>query len=793
MADQNIRIKLFLDKSPAEKADKEYHAGTRTRIKQSESEFKKSEKAKRDYQDYLAKDAIREAVKQLKEIEAAQKKSLKEQVENDRKAFAEIVKIGKQAAKEKAAEERKSLADAMKMARERVAEERKILREIVAEARKAAREKASEERKSLREKVAEERRSLRESASEARKAARELLAQSREKAKAEKEYARDVAKAEAEGKKAALKMLADITKATRASVAESRKIGKEAALDDKKAIQARKDGLNAYHKSAIWYANENRKKLDEQADAAKKLDGRFVDGIKTLGTFALGMAGISTASSVFSEISANFQRIKQNALDATGVLQGYREALKELAALKGNTGNTGKEMVSDLQFRAQTAQTRDASIAFQSAAIGSGEGIIDTNDIKKNISPEEFKKSLVFGGKLQTVTNGSPDVLGEVMGNMPRLMGGRQDAASVANQVSRVYELLKPGSSSLASGFRQFNEAAPYISNGILSIEEAASMQAGYSNINKDGAATMVDQAVRATTGSITRNRKVRGIEGANNAGTAKYLRGIGATVGMKPFEMLKLMKADIAAQQAKAKAEGREFNPASYLTGKGYGNQEDMMAVLGFNVEGWDKTFAPKMADKDLGKKGMADVEARLAHDPSSVARRADITDELGQMAPGIGKEGINSYYRAAYNKLKVGNQNFAAAPKFDEVRTQTGFNPNEMYFANMLQTEFSNILEGEAGRVGVPSGRRTTRTGAYGAASTEIKQNYSDEEAMGLLEDIQRKGGGTLEDLLKKLTDQTALMLKNSNVVTNIAVDNHGKKPIGAGNPAGQAARVP
>ena len=554
----------------------------------------------------------------------------------------------------------------------------------------------------------------------------------------------------------------------------TRQATKEKAEAEKKAFQEWKAVQDVQHKLAMQAWKEQQK-------GTAQVNSSIIDAATSVASFGAGMLGLSSATAVINQISENWQRIKQNVLDATGVLQGYRESLLELAALKGNTGQTGKELIDNLKFRAQTGQTQQNSIALQEAAIGVGGGAVDTDKIKKNISQDEFNKAMVFAGKMQAVEGGSADAYGAMVGSLPSLMGGRQDAKSVANQMGRLYEIMKPGGYSLSSGMKQFGQAAPYIKAGITTVDEAAALQSMYSVNERDQAGTRVDQLMRATVGSLERNRHVKGVEGSNNIGTAEYLKGLGAKGGMKPQEIAMLVQQDLAKQKA---AQGADFNPMGYLQGKGYGNQEDLLSLINFDTTRWKDTYAPMLGDAKLAQKGTGAVDERLSKDQAFITRRSQYAEELGKMAPGIGKEGVTSLYRAAYGKLKAqnGGKDYGGMGSFEETMNPawnqdwlTGYNAS-------LKSEVSNMLESEAIKYGIdPKRPMKAVSGGVGGRGVSIKDNYGDDQASQLLGQIQAKGGGTLENLISEMVALQTKALQEAEKQTAIAREQAKPAPIG------------
>lgn len=440
---------------------------------------------------------------------------------------------------------------------------------------------------------------------------------------------------------------------------------------------------------------------------------------KAVGSFAFQMLGLNSIQSIVGTIADNFQRAKDRAMDAAKFVQDYREALLELAALKGQLGETGKTVAEELKFRGKTLQTANQAREFQLGALGTGQAAMDTAAEKKLIAPGEFQKALVLGGKFQAVENESAETHGRLIGSIPTLFGRRMTGQEVFQKEQQLFNINQPGGSSFGSAMDQYLKNAPLVTSGILTPERSLALQSAYSIANPGGAGTNVQQFTRATAGGLGRMRGMQGIDGEPNEKWAQYLRRIGATDQMDPLQIGDKIAEDLDKEEAKATSGGKKFNPLLYIQTHGMGNMEDANALLayrGFRNESLKNTFLPLAERTPTAQEAIGPIE-RARRDVVFQGRRADISDELAKFNPGAGKEEtLNNLFRLSFNRLQGNNE---VEGTYKQVMDAPFYSPTEFMYGYRAKTEMEaqNQLAKEARRVGVnpniPVFMRQTATG--------------------------------------------------------------------------------
>lgn len=715
MAEKDLLLNLKMDKRHAEEASREFFARQKDRRKTDLSDDEVAERAKTQF--------LRRELKQRVDALAA---SAKTSVEQARDAAKQEAEAAKQAAKQKT-EAAKQAAQAAKQAAREAAEAAKQAAKQEAEAAKQAAAEAARARVESEKRAAVETHRLRLDGQ------RRFVDMTRDE---QREYVR----------------------AELAKISAARK-----TAGDTKSL------LNEEHRLKTWMWRDERDALGEREKQYSSVADAIKGGVVQVGSFVAGMAGFSSLTSIVDQFAENWRRLKQNVVDATGVLQDYRRDLLELATLKDRAGRTGEEMADNLRFRALTGQTAAQATQFQMEAIGAGEAAVDTADSKRKISKSEFDAAMIDFAKMQVVHGGSASAYGGTLGLLANLGDERKTAEGLSTEMGALYKIAQPGRfSNTSQAFDQFAKGAGYVKSGVLSPREVMALTSSYSIEEPDAAATRVDQLVRATVGSLGRDKRVRAPEGVDVTGTAEYLKSIGAAVGMKPQQIAAMIKKDVAAKKAAAEGKGEAFDPYVYLQSHGYGNMEDLKSLMNFDTTRWEQTYAPMLRDANLGKGVMADVDDRLGKDASFVGGQAAQAAEIAETTAGLGSEARVTFERAAYARLKSrnGGRDFAGMPKFEEaVNPGIGASiagaigiptPSAAYYAS-IKEEMSNILEEKAKAVGIDPRRpmRAVGGGGGGASASFVPGTYGDEQADSLANEIMRRGGGDLRGVLQEVAD--------------------------------------
>lgn len=385
--------------------------------------------------------------------------------------------------------------------------------------------------------------------------------------------------------------------------------------------------------------------------------GKQMSGVAAQFTF-LGLAQQGIAM-----LAQSFQQMQQSVVHATEALAEQREKLAELAALKGLLGMSTEAMRQDLGFRAQTLQTAAEARSFQESALGSGQSSIDvvdkvTGKVTKQgfISQEEMDRAMLLGGKFQAVEGGDAAAHGQLVGMLPMLMGRRVTGEEVAAKEQQLYNISQPGGASYSSMMAQLMKQAPLTTSHIFKdVADQLALTSMFTLTNKEGGGDMVQQFTRGTVGALGKMRGVKGFEGADSEKQAEYLKRIGATGAMDPIQIGKMISADLAQQE---KVQGKDFNRLLYLQSRGYGNQEDVMALMSFssNLESGTWKGFEDLARKapDAGGIGKT-LDAAAAADPRMRKRRVDVMEAMADAEIGGGApEAYQDLMRGTFAVMK-------------------------------------------------------------------------------------------------------------------------------------------
>ena len=480
---------------------------------------------------------------------------------------------------------------------------------------------------------------------------------------------------------------------------------------------------------------------------------------RAAGSFALSMLGIDSAKAVVGTIIANFDEARQSAYQAARMVNDYRESLLELSALKGKMGlgGTTETVKEEIAFRSQTLQKAEESKKYQTMALGTGQSSVNAG----LISQDEFTKAMVYGGKMQAVSGADPAAMGALTGLTPSMMGRKTNAKEVAARTQQYFDTFQLGGAEAPNLVKQFNALSSLAVSGVYDDRQLAGLLSAFSTSKPEGseAKTVVEQFTRATLGGIDATGKPR-IQNAENRD--EYLTKLGVTdeflkqtkASDQPFKIADLVAEDLEKQR---EAQGPSFNPVTYLKKAGYGNQEDVGALIqyaGLKKTGQLKQFMD-VASPEKAKtfeQAMAPVERTQQTSPEFQQRKAALAGDLAQTAVGAGQnEYLESLRRLAFARRKAGVGFGGAAEvetdeSYETTRDRSMFNPAEMLFQHRLKTqvEADALLKQEARRVGVPGYEK------FDPESDEyklgIQTTLGDEGTYRLAQEVAKHGGNVL-----------------------------------------------
>lgn len=444
---------------------------------------------------------------------------------------------------------------------------------------------------------------------------------------------------------------------------------KQEALAEQKRKAEEREQERIARNAERWLAREYRERVEmarreealarrrqEQFENQHSIQSKVKDGLREIAAEFVAAVGAGALMAGVAEIMDRIYNRTSLAVDFT---RAFKQELQELAALKGRLGQTGTETVEQMRFRQQTLQSAEQAREFQESALGVGQAGMDvvdplTGKVKSQrfISPKEFQKTLVGIGSVQAVEGGAAEVYGQMAGQIPLMLGRRTNAEEVMDITSQLYAIQQPGGSKFSSGIRQFVENAGMVDlfggdrKGIMKM---MALQSAFSVAAPEKAGTKVEQFLRATVGS---QGKMRGtsMEGDDVQKIGEYLATL--TKGQNitdPIEIGKLIATDVAAQMKPGlNDKDQEQNLLNYLATKGYGNINDALTMLDFTkmhrtgmFKGFEELTDPASAP-GARQAFMGPVQAWQAGDQEAIARKADISEEMGNLKLGMGGAGL-------------------------------------------------------------------------------------------------------------------------------------------------------
>jgi hypothetical protein len=519
-----------------------------------------------------------------------------------------------------------------------------------------------------------------------------------------------------------------------------------------------------------------------------------------LSGFAMQMVGLNSITSVVTLIADEFTRAREAAFASAQMVLDYRKALLELAALKGQPGETTKTLAEDLDFRRKTLQSAADARAFQMAALGAGESAIDLPEAPggRKITREEYTRAMEMAGTFQGVEQGSAAVHGRLIGTLANLTKGRTTGAEIFAREQQLYEIFKPGNFEFSSAANQFAALAPIISGGTMNEMDAGALLSMFSTISSEGAATLVEQFTRGTLGGIGRAGGPR-IEGAEAQG--QYLGRLGITAqsvkgmeqGKLPFEIGNRIAADIARARKEAVGQGETFDPLLYLMQHGFAAEETRRALVAYagKVESGDVgTFLGLAAPGQLPDAERAAARFRSVRmtDPAGRQMVVDLGKEEADVATGAGQtEYLGQLGQLALNRRRARGEE-TTYREYADIRSRWRLDPRELLFGSRGRTEMEmqRMLEGEATRVGVPFMSMTGFNPETGAT----EEVFGGEERLaGLAKQIAAKGGNVLpgaEEVSEAAQRQldAAKVFENGATIFSEAVGRPKTPPLSAAN---------
>ena len=492
----------------------------------------------------------------------------------------------------------------------------------------------------------------------------------------------------------------------------------------------------------------NRERINAAVEAAEKekegwkSTGEAIGGA-TQSVMAFGgqMLGLASAGAAVQAIVGAFEKARQTAYAATKMVTDYRAALLELAALKGNTGNTTTEAKEQVAFRGVTLQDQAAATEYQSRALP-GLGGAEKQGF---LTPTESQKALVMGGMFQSTEKGDAAAHGSMVGLIPQLIGHQTNAQEVFGKEAQLKKIFDAGGFKFAEGAGQFSGLAELATSHTYEPLEMASLLSAFSATKIPGtggsAQDRLKQFTTATLGGIDYTRAGSVEEGESRG---KYYKQLGMTdewvKSQKPDQLAMAIGNTVSADLAKVQERGE--NPMVYLQHHGYGNQQDRESMLQYSTlkqsGRLDTEFMP-LAHEDTGAAGsklLGDIMKAQQSDPALLMRRGKLNEQFANLARGAGTpEDLEAARQGAFNRMRASGDT-PGYTSYDELKNGYGLDPSSGTIRGKLDVEAYKGLRGQAEKLGV------TEDSSLGFASF-------DEKIMSLAGRVKAAGGDILPDM--------------------------------------------
>jgi hypothetical protein len=628
-----------------------------------------------------------------------------------------------------------------------------------------------------------------------------------ETAKSVEASAERQAKAAERAAQAQMKAYRDAHEATRKdaerAAAAAEKAAEKQARDAERAAAAQERAQQRVHDNISRNnrrieAELNRQAAQEIRDTERKMvsldslrmkaieykDAQIAAGKAASEAFNTGAAQAMTVAA--GALVRQFQAVRETAYEAQKMVKDYLEALAELAALKGQTGKSSQTLAEDIKFRAATLQKRDESIAFQRGVRDVAEAFTDTDKQKKLISPQELEKASRIGGAISVIKKIAPEAAGTMTGIIPMVFNRRMTGEEVAQEQVRMLNMFQKGNASLTSLTNQFTKSSKLMTSGFYDPTEAAMLLSAFSLSSKDEAGETLQQFTRATVGGMGRMRGAK-MEGYDTEKTGRYLGRLGAKPGMKATEIGDLIVADMERQEVLAKKAGRRPDPYFYLKQHGFGNQEDVEALLQYKGikqgKAIEQTFGPIAAQLPSFQSIQAEISAAQLTEPHLMQRKADLAGEAANIKIGAGPEGY--YYalqKIAFEKLKA-DKTLGVTGEYEQFGTLGGLatNPAQAYGLARVRSEMRRMVDEQRKQAGLkPIQQAYGHMMGQGLFATGISEP---EAYFKSAIELGGKGQDVLTPVLTKLADIADKQLKEQEKL-RIAVENAQKQGAGPVN---------
>lgn len=588
---------------------------------------------------------------------------------------------------------------------------------------------------------------------------------------------------------AAMKRLQDLYAQASRSKAQAAQGAAKTERDEAYKTRAEIERIERQKQKAV---EETSKKRVEEAKKAEKAEvesfnagsiaaGQF-KGV--LSSFSAQMLGFNSIEGFVSGLSKDFSSLTKEAAESALELTKAREAILELAALKGQLGQTSGEIGANLGLRDKTLQNAGEARAFELAARGAGGA-----SIGQQISEAEFTKLMEMSGAFQVAAQIDPATAGTLAGSMPRLMGKQNVSGEEAFGAMRQLEtIFKPGSATYTQLSGQLLKGSGLTSAGLFkNVMDQAALLSFFSLSSPEGAGELVNQFTRATVGGLGKARAPQLLGGLSDDEVMKqgeYLSELGAKPGMDPIAIGRLIAGDM--RRAKA-AGGGSYDPMVYLKSRGYSNEEDIRALMGFagEQELFESSFAPLAgAAGRMQGDPMADIRGFQASDQAAMARKVELAKDSATVIRGGGGIEYAEKLRQAYFEKMRAEGRFGATG--DYATFMESWSPASVWAQHGLEMGVNDILRQEGKRRGMTEEEISNAFAVGQGSGFGANQTYAGRSGgiASLGRAIQERGGDPLA-LLRELN----AVARQTLAVQQRAEDRVAKAAANNGAPGGAA----
>jgi hypothetical protein len=459
------------------------------------------------------------------------------------------------------------------------------------------------------------------------------------------------------------------------------------------------------HDIEMFQMSEHHNKMMAAWDDQQKLNNSIGGSIKSAIGFGAAMVGLQSAQSVIGMFTEHFARIRQYAAKTADEIQRMREGIRELQALRGEMGETGKGIAHTIGISGQTMQTPEEvkemlkhGLSTGAMALGKGPSAAMTE--------EEFDQLMIGAGKFQAMEGGNAGIFGDLAGLVALESKGKLTPEEGEARIERLFHIQIPGRFPVMSqAVAQYAKNTSLVMNDIYTPEELMGLTSAFSISGPEESATKVQQFTRSVMAGRVKARGMAVSPDVDFEKTSEYFKGLGITDQDSAIERGKKIAKDLQKQKSAAQAAGKRFPAHEYLIEHGFGNMQDREAIMDFsgmlNTGRLEKIEAAQNEPLVPGAITKRFSE-RTARDPFFAARGAEISEEAADIKRGSEVEDMRAIKRAAFSRLKAQGK---VSGDFKEFEQSWNLDPRNLFHGDrrMVTDEARDMIIGQAKQAGI------------------------------------------------------------------------------------------